>query len=66
MEKLQSNFDEKLKQMFETMQTTILGQTMTNNGKRTSKRRSRDSISQNSINEGNDCTVISVTRNVEK
>lgn len=66
MEKLQSNFDEKLKQMFETMQTTILGQTMTNNGKRTSKRRSSNSISQNSINEGNDCTVISVTRNVEK
>lgn len=66
MEKLQSNFDEKLKQMFETMQTTILGQTMTNNGKRTSKRRSSNSFSQNSINEGNDCTVISVTRNVEK
>lgn len=68
MDALQTNFDERLKQMFETMQTTILGQTMANNtvnnGKRNSKRKS--STSQNSSNEGMDNTVISVTRNVEK
>lgn len=70
MDALQTNFDERLKQMFETMQTTILGQTMSNNtvnnGKRTSTRKSSNSISQNSSNEAIDTTVISVTRNVEK
>lgn len=66
METLQTNFDERLKQMFETLQTTILGQTMSNktiiNKKRVSSRSSSNSNSQNSSNEGMDnTTVISVS-----
>lgn len=66
MQVLQTNFDERLKQMFETMQTTMLGQTMSNNtingGRRISKRKSS---SQNSSNDDNNTTVISVT-NLDK
>lgn len=65
MEVLQTNFDERLKEMFDTMQTTILGQTISNNTKngerRISKRNSANLTSQNSSNEDNNTTVISVT-----